>query len=150
MKTLRLVIGIFVLTLIVIQFFPTMENIQNNVPSTDLIQHRAAPSHVATLVHNACYDCHSNNTQYPWYDRIQPFAWVLESHIIDAKHNLNFNEFETYDRDKQKKKLQAMRKMIQENKMPLSSYKMMHAESRLSSEEKKTVIDWIEDELKNY
>lgn len=150
MKTLRLILGILVLTLLVIQFFPTMENIQNEVPSTDLIQHRTAPSQVATLVHNACYDCHSNNTQYPWYDKIQPFAWILESHIIDAKRKLNFNEFETYDRDKQKKKFLSMRNLIQENKMPLSSYKMMHSESRLSSEEKKMVIDWIEEELKNY
>lgn len=150
MKTLKLIFGILLLALILIQFFPTMKNISNDIPSTDIVQSREVPSQVATLVHNACYDCHSNNTKYPWYNRVQPFAWVLEGHITDAKRKLNFNEFETYDREKQKKKFQLMRKLIQENKMPLSSYKMMHAESRLSSDEKKMIIDWIEDELKNY
>jgi|SRR5699024_4313475 len=150
MKLIRYILGIFLLTLILIQFFPTLENVNNEVPTTDIIQSRKVPSQVSTLVRNACYDCHSDNTQYPWYDKIQPFAWVLENHIIEGKRNLNFNEFETYDLKQQEEKLKKARKLIQENKMPLPSYKIMHAEGRLSTEEKKIIIDWIEEELKNY
>ncbi len=150
MKFFRLILGILLLSLILIQFFPTLNNVSDEVPTTDIIQSRAVPSQAATLVRNACYDCHSNNTQYPWYDKIQPFAWILENHIIDAKRELNFNEFETYDSNKQKKKFQSMKKLIEENKMPLTSYKIMHAEGRLSSREKKIIIDWIEEELKEY
>lgn len=100
MKILRPLIGIIILTLIIIQFFPTLNNVNDEVPTTDVIQTRKAPSQVATLMHNACYDCHSNNTKYPWYNQIQPFAWILERDIIDGKRDLNFNEFETLSPEK--------------------------------------------------
>ncbi len=150
MKLLRYILIILVVGLIVIQFFPTMENKSDLVPATDLIQSREVPSQVATLLHNACYDCHSNNTNYPWYDKIQPFAWFLEGHIIDAKRGLNFNEFETYTPKKQQKKLKGIRFVMEKDVMPLDSYKLMHAESRLSKEERQAIINWVDDELKNY
>ena len=150
MKLFRLILGVLLISLLLIQFFPTINNESNEVPTTDIIQSRAIPSQVATLVRNACYDCHSNNTQYPWYDHIQPFSWIIESDIIEGKRVLNFNEFETYDVKHQKKKLRKARQLIQKNKMPLTSYKIMHAEGRLSADEKKLIIDWIEEELKNY
>ncbi|HLS29929.1 MAG TPA: heme-binding domain-containing protein [Flavobacteriaceae bacterium] len=150
MKVLRVILGILLISLIIIQFFPTTDNISNEVPTTDVIQHRQAPSHVTTLIQNACYDCHSNNTQYPWYDRIQPFSWIFEKNIKDAKRALNFNEFETYSRKKQKEKFQKIIEMIEENEMPLTSYKILHSEGRLTKAEKKQITDWVEEELKGY
>src|SRR5699024_960998 len=121
MKASRILLLLFIVVLI-IQFFPTLKNTSNEVPTTDLIQSREVPSHVATLIHNACYDCHSNNTDYPWYNKVQPWAWYLEGHIKKAKFALNFNEFETYSPDKQRKKLENMQKLVEEKKMPLTSY----------------------------
>lgn len=150
MRVLRVILAILLISLIIIQFFPTTDNISNEVPTTDVIQHRQAPSHVTALVQNACYDCHSNNTQYPWYDNIQPLAWIFEKNIKDGKRELNFNEFETYSRKKQKEKFEKMIEVIDENKMPLSSYKILHSEGRLTSSEKKQITDWVEEELKGY
>lgn len=108
------------------------------------------PSQVATLLRNACYDCHSNNTDYPWYDKVQPTAWILEKHIKKAKGKLNFNEFETYSSEKQKKALENVRYAIEENAMPLKPYKLLHPEGRLSKDERQQIIDWIDEELKKY
>lgn len=150
MKTVRRILLILVVALLLIQFFPTPKNKSDEVPVTDLISSREVPSHVATLVQNACYDCHSNNTDYPWYNRVQPWAWYLQGHIQKAKSKLNFNEFETYSQIKQKKKLENMHTAIEENTMPLTSYKIMHAEGRLTKSERKQILDWIEEELKDY
>lgn len=151
MKTYQIILLIFIGFLIVIQFFPTLENKSDVVPATDLIKsHDEMPSQVATLLRNACYDCHSNNTDYPWYDQVQPIAWFLEGHIQKAKRKLNFNEFQTYSLEHQKKKLEKVRHALQENLMPLKSYKILHSEGRLSQEERQQIIDWIDQELKNY
>lgn len=150
MKFGQILLLIVIIAIIVIQFFPTMDNRENEVPTTDLIKAHDVPSHVATLVHNACYDCHSNNTDYPWYNKVQPFAWYLEGHIQKGKHSLNFNEFITYSEKKQKKKLENAHRALKENKMPLNSYKLFHSEGRLSKSERKQITDWIEEELKNY
>lgn len=148
MKVVRLIITIILLAFLLIQFFPTMRNDTNEVPTTDILQSRPVPSHVATLVKNACYDCHSNHTEYPWYDKVQPFAWVLEGHIQNAKRKLNFNEFETYSKNKKEKKLKNIIAALKENQMPLKSYKLMHAEGRLSKDEKASIINWAQEELK--
>lgn len=150
MKVLRLILGILLVSLIIIQFFPTTDNISNEVPNTDVIQHRQAPSHVTTLVQNACYDCHSNNTKYPWYDKVQPLAWILEKNIENGKRELNFNEFETYSRKKQQEKFEEIIEMVEENEMPLTSYKILHSEGRLTSAERKQITDWAKEELKHY
>lgn len=150
MKILKPLLLILILLAIVIQFFPTRQNADNTIPKTDLLTVHQIPSNTATLIKNACYDCHSNHTDYPWYDKVQPFAWVLEKHINDAKREINFNLFETYSPEKQKKILNKMHQVIEEKTMPLTSYKMMHSEARLSKEERQEILDWIESELMNY
>lgn len=148
MKTWKVIVLIVIGTLIIIQFFPTYTNESNEMPATDLIQSHEPPSQVSTLLHNACYDCHSNNTDYPWYNQVQPYAWMLEGHIKKGKADLNFNEFDTYSKAKQRKKLKQMYQSLQENTMPLGGYKILHAEGRLTKNERKQIKDWIEKELR--
>lgn len=150
MTIFKKIAWILLIALIVIQFFPTMENKSDVVPATDLIQSHEVPSQVATIMHNACYDCHSNNTDYPWYNHVQPSSWFLEGHIKEAKEHLNFNEFNTYSRKKQKEKLENIRQMVDEDKMPLTSYKLLHWDANLSKSERKKITDWVDEELKNY
>ena len=54
------------------------------------------PDSVKVILQNACYDCHSNNTRYPWYVNIQPVGWWMSGHIADARDGLNFSEFGGY------------------------------------------------------
>ncbi len=149
-KVLRLFLIILLLGIIVIQFFPTMKNKSDMVPATDLMQSHEVPSQVATLLHNACYDCHSNNTNYPWYNHIQPLSWFLEGHIKEGKKHLNFSKFANYSQQKQKEKLEHLVKLVNEDKMPLTSYKILHAEARLTDAERQRIVDWAEEMLKDY
>ena len=91
----------------------------------------------------SCYDCHSNNTHYPWYSFMQPGAWSMASHIKEGKADLNFSEFGAYSSRRQQSKLQAIINSINDNTMPLSSYIILHKNAKLSEENKALLLDWI-------
>ncbi|MGL2963808.1 heme-binding domain-containing protein [Flavobacterium sp. RSB2_4_14] len=101
------------------------------------------PKNIETILRTSCYDCHSNNTYYPWYSYIQPSRFFMESHIAAGKENLNFNEWGNYSARKQNNKLDRIAKQIKSNEMPLSSYTMIHKNATLSATQKKKIINWI-------
>ena len=91
----------------------------------------------------SCYDCHSNNTNYPWYSEIQPMVWLMEKHIIDGKEKLNFDDLPPYGSRKFNSKVSQITKQIEQGKMPLDSYLWMHKGARLNTEDKKLLIDYF-------
>ena len=127
---------------IAIQFIQPAKNINNKVLATDISKTIPVPDNVQAILKNACYDCHSNNTNYPWYAYIQPAGWLLGSHIAEAKGKLNFNEFGNLSIRRQISKLDGIANSIKDDIMPLSSYKLMHKNARLSTNEKELLIKW--------
>ena len=101
------------------------------------------PKNVEIILRTSCYDCHSNNTYYPWYSYIQPARFFMERHIKEGKEELNFNEFGNYSKRRQNSKLKAISKEIESNEMPLSSYTLIHKNAILTASQKKEVLDWI-------
>ena len=101
------------------------------------------PKNVEIILRTSCYDCHSNNTYYPWYSYIQPARFFMERHIKEGKEELNFNEFGNYSKRRQNSKLKAISKEIESNEMPLSSYTLIHKNAILTASQKKKVLDWI-------
>lgn len=128
---------------IVIQFIQPARNISRQGFSTDLTKTFSVPDHVLIILQNACYDCHSNNTKYPWYAGIQPAAWLMASHIKEGKANLNFSEFGANSNRKQQSKLQAIANSIKDETMPLWSYNLIHKNASLSADEKILLLEWI-------
>ena len=138
------VIGLVLLVVLVgLQFFPTGSNKSTSVPSTDFVKTYKVPEQVAQMLHTSCYNCHSNNTNYPWYSRIQPAGWFLENHINKGKEELNFSEFGSYSGRKKQSKLTSMISQVDDDKMPLPSYAFIHREARLSTEDKKNLVDYL-------
>ena len=115
----------------------------SSVPTTDFIVVNAAPQNISNILQTSCYDCHSNNTYYPWYNKVQPAAWFLESHIEEGKAELNFSEWDTYSDRRKKSKLKSIVSQIEDNEMPLSSYTILHQDAKLTTEQKVEVIKWI-------
>jgi hypothetical protein len=97
---------------------------------------------MATLK-TACYDCHSNNTRYPWYNNIQPVAWWLANHVRDGKRGLNFSEFTAYNIGKQYRKLDGINEEIKNGDMPLGSYTLIHKDAILSQQQKISIANWV-------
>ena len=131
--------------LVVIQFFRPPMNSTKGQPehsSTDLTTKYRLPMDVQMILETSCYDCHSNNTYYPWYWNIQPVAWWLNQHIKQGKKALNFNEFAAYPPRKQFHRMEDIEEQVKEDEMPLWSYTLVHTDARLSPGDKKILIDW--------
>ena len=149
MKLARKILIVIVIALVAIQFVRPDRNIASQVSSSDISGVVSMPDPVKALLENACYDCHSNNTRYPWYANIQPTGWWLAGHIKEAKGDLNFSEFGGYEQRKQLSKLEGIAAVVEEDIMPLRSYKLMHKDARLSTNEKNLLIDWARQSIDN-
>ncbi len=124
-----------------IQFIqPVHKN--TRTPATDILNIVNIPDSVQSVLKIACYDCHSNNTRYPWYSTIQPVGWLISHHIIKAREELNFSEFGSYSQRRQISKLDGIANSINDDIMPLPSYKLMHKNAQLSAHEKVLIINW--------
>ncbi len=134
-----LISGILFLAL---QLIRPVHNKSSQVLTTDISKVITIPDTVLSLLKNACFDCHSNNTDYPWYSNIQPMGWIMAYHIKQAKEELNFSEFGSYSQRRQLSKLDGIANTIKDDIMPLNSYKIMHKSAQLSSDEKSLIINW--------
>ena len=102
-----------------------------------------APEDISQLLTSACYDCHSNYTDYPWYNRIQPVGWFLQNDIQEGKKHLNMGDFGSYSSGRQQGELESMIELIENDEMPLPVYKIMHPDARLSEQEKQELTSWL-------
>ena len=101
------------------------------------------PKNVEAIVRTSCYDCHSNNTNYPWYSNVQPVGFFMEHHIKEAKEDLNFDEWGKYSKRKQENKLDRIVKQIKSDEMPLALYTLIHKNARLTTVQKEEIMDWL-------
>lgn len=129
--------------LIGIQFIPTKRNQSEIVPDTDFIRTYNPPKEVASVLRTSCYDCHSNNTEYPWYNKIQPAAMYLEDHIQHGKEEFNFSEFSEYSDRRKTSKLKSFIRQVEQDEMPLDSYTLIHQNAKISDSEKELVLTWV-------
>ena len=126
-----------------IQFIQPARNKSGQALATDITNTFSLPQKVQTIFKSACYDCHSNNTRYPWYTNIQPVGWLLAKHIKDGKADLNFSEFGSYSSRRQMNKLRSIENSIRDGTMPLSSYTLIHDDAQFSKDDKALIIDWV-------
>jgi hypothetical protein len=131
-----------VIILIAIQFIHPQKNQSSEILATDITKVTTVPDDVLQVLKTACYDCHSNNTVYPWYNNIQPVGFWLQHHVNEGKEHLNFSEFGSYPADKAAKKMRGIVRDIQEGDMPLGSYTLIHKNAILTEAQKQLVINW--------
>lgn len=144
MKIVKIIALILLVGFVGIQFVPTNLNQSDTVPKTDFMLVNDVPSDIKDKLQVSCYDCHSNNTQYPWYNKVQPVAWFLEGHIKEGKAELNFNEWDSLSNRRKKSKLRSIIKQIENDEMPLDSYTLIHKDASFSEAEKQELIQWVE------
>ncbi|HWJ92393.1 MAG TPA: heme-binding domain-containing protein [Flavisolibacter sp.] len=144
MKTSRKIKLAVLLLFIAMQFIRPARNLGSEVPANNFSNVHRVPNRVQSMLERACYDCHSNHTNYPWYSNIQPLGWWLERHIRKGKAEINFSEFGSYSHRRQISKLKNIEGSIEDGSMPLSSYRAIHKDARLSDEDRSTLIGWLQ------
>ena len=140
----RKIVLVLAILFIAIQFIPVELNQSENISKDDLIVTTNPPKEIALLLKTSCYDCHSNNTNYPWYDRIAPVSWWISGHVDHAKGELNFSEWNTYSQKRKNHKIKEIIEETEEGEMPLESYLIMHGEAKLSSEQQEQLKNWLQ------
>ena len=96
---------------------------------------------VMKIFKTACYDCHSNETVYPWYSNIAPFSWVVSNHINEGRKALNFSTWENYRDEEKKEHLKDIYRTVYAS-MPLQSYLWIHDDAILTKEQRTLIRDW--------
>lgn len=90
------------------------------------------PASVMATLRTSCYDCHSNESKYPWYSNVAPISWMVAKHIKDGRAELNFSEWGKYASDKRGQKMEEAIEEIKEGEMPMKTYVLMHADAKLT------------------
>jgi len=141
----RVGLGLIV-ALILLQFFQPERNNEAPDPELDMLTVISPPAQIADLIRTACYDCHSNQTIYPWYSRISPLSWYLNKHIEEGKEGLNFSEYGQLEKADKIGALADFYDVLDAGTMPLQSYMLLHKQARLSLEDSEALRSWSEKE----
>ena len=133
---------LLVLTLVLfgIQLVPVP---RENPPVTAEIQ---APDQVRSRLESSCYDCHSNQTVWPWYSHVAPVSWLVYRDVRKARDELNFSLWDEYTDRRRDHKLEEIEEKVSEGEMPLKIYLPLHPDARLSDADRQTLVDWARTE----
>lgn len=142
-KILKIALLLLLVAFIGVQFVPTQRNESEMMQKTDFLLVNHTPKNIGKILKESCYDCHSNNTNYPWYNKIQPVKWFLENHIKEGKDELNFNTWDELTDRRKKSKLKAMINQVKDDEMPLSSYTLIHRDAILSDSDKNAIENYM-------
>lgn len=129
-------IAFIVVLLVGIQFIPVE---RTNPPVQSDID---APLEVKAILKKACYDCHSNETNWVWYTKIAPMSFLAVKDVNDGRKHLNFSEWGSYT-DKTEKMMEEIWEEVREEKMPPWQYRIVHSEAKLTQEEKGILRNWV-------
>jgi len=121
---------------IAIQFIPAG---RTNPPVTAGLD---APVKVLSVFKKSCYDCHSNETEWPWYSYIAPVSWLVSSDVKDGRLHLNFSKWENLSRKDIVKMKEEIWDEIEKGNMPLWKYTILHPDANLTQEDKNLIRDW--------
>lgn len=140
----KILFYVLIVALVLMQFYPKpKKNFSATIGPNDITVVHQVPGDVLQVLKTSCYDCHSNNSIYPWYSKIQPVAWWMGGHIEEGKRELNFSEFGTYSLRRKYKKLQEINEQVKEGEMPLSSYTLIHRDAILDNNSKLLISTWV-------
>lgn len=142
MKIIKKILLVLLVVFLAMQFYRPQKNVSDTVPATDLLLVEQPPAELVGIFKAACYDCHSNNTKYPWYNHIAPVSFLLADHVKEGKKHLNFSEWESYSAKKKAHKMEECIEEVKERHMPMESYVWMHPEAKLTDAQIAMLTEW--------
>ena len=142
MKILKKIALALLVVFIGMQFYRPKKNMDSSNHLKVFLTETNPPEEVQIVLKQACYDCHTNNTVYPWYNKIAPVSYRLADHIDHGKGEMNFSDWANYSIEKKAHKLEEVAQVLEENEMPLEEYTWTHEEARLTDAQRKAIIEW--------
>jgi hypothetical protein len=139
LKLAALAVGVLFIS---VQFVRPNQTNSPVEPARTLESHVSVTPEVAGIFERACKDCHSNQTDWPWYAQVAPVSWYVVEHVNHGRREMNFSEWSTYDREQADWLLGAMCMTAERGRMPLASYTRLHHVAKLSPADVQTLCAW--------
>jgi len=134
MKLKKIIFLAFLVLFLAIQFVPVE---RTNPP---VVSDFRGPEEVKKILVRSCYDCHSNETNWPWYSKVAPVSWLVAHDVEEAREELNFSD---WDQFRSKRRLiRKIYKETEEGEMPLPIYLPLHPSVRLNDEDLAVLKEW--------
>lgn len=142
MKLLKRILIVLIVVLVIAQFFKPEKNSGDKASMDYFYTETNPPEDVKRILEVSCNDCHSNVTQYPWYNNITPVNYWLAGHVNDGKKEFNMSNWEGNSIKRKDHKFDELIEMVEKKEMPLQSYTWTHDEAKLTDVQIKAVADW--------
>lgn len=144
MKILKKILLLLLIAFIIAQFFGPEKNSGDITSVEPFLTETSPPEDVKMILKSSCFDCHSDNTKYPWYNSITPVNYWLAEHVKNGKKHFNISESDWSNASLKKKdhKFDELIEMIEKEEMPLPSYTWTHAEAKLTDEQRASIVAW--------
>jgi hypothetical protein len=139
----RVVLGLLVVGVAIQLYRPARTNPAAD-PAMSLTAAAAIPPEAAAILKRACYDCHSNETRWPWYSNVAPVSWGVIGDVSEARGHFNFSEWGSYSPARRATLLEKICEEVREGGMPLASYLLVHWDARLSDGDRKAICAWAD------
>lgn len=137
------VVPVFFAVLVIAFFGAQLVPVEKTNPP--VVEDVATPADVKAILRRACYDCHSNETDWPWYASLAPSKFLVARHVEDARGEMNFSEWNRHDTAERKRLLLLSKERILAGEMPEEPYVALHRQARLSAEDRRVLFSWIDD-----
>ena len=135
------IVVVMAAALVVAQFIPVK---RTNPAGEGML---LTPPDIKLTLRRACYDCHSNQTQWPWYSHIAPVSWLIVRDVDLGRREINFSEWGSYYPATRRRKLEWMGRALREEKMPPWFYRLMHPGANVTEADRAELERWIKDTL---
>ncbi|MBN2083384.1 heme-binding domain-containing protein [bacterium] len=137
-KVLVGILLIIIVAVVAIQFVPVE---RSNPPVEAAL---VADAQVVEVIKTSCFDCHSNETVWPWYSYVAPVSWQISEHVTEGREHLNFSNWENLDPDRRGYIAEEILDEIEEGGMPLPVYLRMHPQAAVDDQELEVIRRWAE------
>jgi len=136
MSKLRIVLIVVAVAVVAIQLVPVD---RSNPPVTGEVE---APAAVVEVLRTSCYDCHSHETRWPWYAYVAPVSWLVAEDVEHGREHVNFSTWAEDDAEEQAEHLEEIWEEVEEGKMPLKKYLLLHGDARLTDAGRDVLRSW--------
>jgi hypothetical protein len=143
MKLLKKLFLLLLIAFVVAQFFGPEKNEGDLASIEPFLTETNPPETVKVILKEACYDCHSDVTRYPWYNNITPINYWMAGHVDHGKEELNLSNWSTFSDKKKDHKLEEIEELVVAKEMPLESYTITHSDAKLTDAQIQAVVDWV-------
>jgi hypothetical protein len=148
-KILKIVLVLLIVGFIVIQFINRPDKtVSAEITPDDITKKMQVPENVQSILKRSCYDCHSNQTVWPWYTSVAPASWLVNDDVVQGRKKMNFSEWGKMSDAKKEARLNEMCEQSKSDEMPLPNYLLLHGDAKLSQADKDILCTWTEMEIK--